>query len=150
MKRPFATAVVAALALALLLAGGLPAGAVEWGGTLGNTTTPTYSGTSQELSFQQKDTAALWLDAELNARLSLTIQGSYTYEQDRPYLFDVDILKLHGRYPLRDSSVLEFNLGRFRGADFTALLFNDNLDGAQVSWRAARVNLSLSVGFLGL
>ncbi len=150
MKSAFATASVAALAIALLLAGGLPAGAVEWGGTVGNTTTPTYSGTSQELSFQQKDTAALWLDAELNPRLSLTIQGSYTYEQDRPYLFDVDILKLHGRYPLRDSSVLEFSLGRFRGADFTALLFNDNLDGAQVSWRTARANLSLSVGFLGL
>ncbi len=150
MKRPFPTAVVAALGLALLLASGLPAGAAEWGGTLDNITTPTYSGASQEVIYQQKDTLALWLDAELNPLLSLTIQGSYTYEQDRPYLFDVDILKLHGRYPLRDSSVLEFSLGRFLGADFTALLFSDNLDGAQASWRAGRANLSLSVGFLGL
>ncbi len=93
---------------------------------------------------------ALQLRAEKRLSGGFTIQGSYTYEQDRPYLFDVDILKLHGRYPLRDSSVLEFSLGRFLGADFTALLFSDNLDGAQVSWRAGRANLSLLVGFLGL
>jgi len=147
MKRPFAPA--AAIAAALTLAG-LPAGAVEWGGTLNNTTTPIYSGTSQEVSFQQEDKLALWLEAELNPRLSLTIQGSYTYDLDRPYLFDVDILRLQGRYPLRGSSVLEFNLGRFRTADFSALLFSDNLDGTQVSWRSAKANLTLTVGFLGL
>ena len=149
MKRPLALATV--LAAALLLTGGLPrVFAIEWGGTLYNTTTPTYSASSQDWSFEQKDILALWLDAEFNPRLSLTIQGSYTYSLDRPYLFDVDILKLQGRYPLRDSSVLEFILGRFRGVDFTALLLNDNLDGTQVSWRGAKVNLSLTVGFLGL
>jgi len=147
MKRLFAQA--AAIATALALAA-LPAGAVEWGGTLRNTTTPTYSGTSQEVSIQQEDKLALWLEAELNPRLSLTIQGSYTYALDRPYLFDVDILKLQGRYPLKDSSVLEFSLGRFRAVDFSALLFSDNLDGAQISWGSARANLSLTVGFLGL
>jgi hypothetical protein len=115
-----------------------------------NATAPTYSASSQDWSFEQKDILALWLDAELNPRLSLTVQGSYTFTQDRPYLFDVDILKLQGRYPLRNSSVLEFSLGRFQGADFTALLFNDNLDGVQVSWHPARANLSLTVGFLGL
>ncbi len=148
MNRPLALA--AALGLALLLAGGLPVGAAEWGGTLDNTTTPTYSGTSQEASWLQENKLALWLDAEFNPRLSLTLQGSYTYSLDRPYLFDVDILKLQGRFPLGDSSVLDFSLGRFRGADFSALLFSDNLDGAQVSWGSARANLSLAVGFLGL
>jgi hypothetical protein len=149
MKRPLALAAV--LAAALFLTGGLlRVSAIEWGGTLYNTTTPTYSASSQDWSFEQKDILALWLDAELNPRLSLTVQGSYTYAQDRPYLFDVDILKLQGRFPLRDSSVLELSLGRFRGVDFTALLLNDNLDGAQVSWRTARANLSLTVGFLGL
>jgi hypothetical protein len=46
--------------------------------------------------------------------------------------------------------VLDFSVGRFRAADFSALLFSDNLDGAQVTWRSARANLSLAVGFLGL
>jgi len=69
MKRPLA--LYAALAAALLLAGGLPVGAVEWGGTLDNTTTPTYSGTSQQASIQQEDKLALWLEAEFNPRLSL-------------------------------------------------------------------------------
>jgi len=35
-------------------------------------------------------------------------------------------------------------------SDFSALLFSDNLDGAQASWRLAKANLSLAVGFLGL
>jgi hypothetical protein len=151
MKRTLGSAVVAALAAALFLAGGLPhASAIEWGGTVYNRTTPTYRGASQDWGFEQEDTLALWLDAELNPHLSLTTQGSYTYAQDRPYLFDVDLLKLKGRYSLRDSSMLELSLGRFQATDFTALLFNDNLDGAQVTWRPAKANLSLAVGFLGL
>jgi hypothetical protein len=155
MKRPYArnalAALAAALTLALLLAGGLtPLAALEWGGTLNNTTTPTYSGFAQDWSFQQEDKLALWLEAELNPRLSLTIQGSYTWSLDRPYLFDVDILRLQGRYPLKDSSVVDFSVGRFRAEDFSALLFSDNLDGAQVAWRLARANLSLTVGYLGL
>ncbi len=147
MKR----ALAAFSALALLAAiGAAPATALEWGGTLDNTTTPTYSGSTQELTFQQEDKLALWLEAELNPRLALTVQGSYTYDLDRPYLFDVDILKLQGRFNLRDSSVLEVSLGRFRAVDFSTLLFTDNLDGAQAVWRSARANLSLTVGFLGL
>jgi len=148
MNRPLA--LVAAIAAALLLDGSLPAGAMEWGGTLNNTTTPTYSGVSQEVSFQQEDKLALWLEAELNTRLTLTIQGSYTYSLDRPYLFDVDLLKLQGRFLLRGSSVLDLSLGRFRVSDFCALLFDDNIDGAQAAWRLPRANLSLAVGFLGL
>ena len=123
---------------------------MEWGGTLNNTTTPTYSGVSQEVSFQQEDKLALWLEAEFNPRLSLIVQGSYTYSLDRPYLFDVDLLKFQGRFALSDSSVLDLSLGRFRVADFSALLFSDNLDGAQAAWRLPRANLSLAVGFLGL
>jgi hypothetical protein len=147
VKRPRAFS--AALAAILVLAG-LPVGAVEWGGTLDNTTTPTWSGTSQEVSFQQEDKLALWLEAEFNPRLSLIVQGSYTYSLDRPYLFDVDLLKLQGRFPLSGSSVLDLSLGRFRVSDFSALLFSDNLDGAQASWSLPRANLSLAVGFLGL
>jgi len=142
--------VAAAITLTLLLAGSLPVGAVEWGGTLDNTTTPTYSAAAQSWSFQQEDKLALWLEAEFNPRLSLIVQGSYTYSLDRPYLFDVDLLKVQGRFPLNDSSVLDFSLGRFRVADFSALLFSDNLDGAQAAWRSASANLSLAVGFLGL
>ncbi len=147
MNRPRAFS--AALAAILVLAG-LPVGAVEWGGTLDNTTTPTWSGSSQEISFQQEDKLALWLEAEFNPRLSLIVQGSYTYSLDRPYLFDVDLLKLQGRFPLSGSSVLDLSLGRFRVSDFSALLFSDNLDGAQASWSLPRANLSLAVGFLGL
>jgi hypothetical protein len=149
MKRPLALAATFAAAL-LLAVGPQPLSALEWGGTLDSTTTPTYSAASQAWSFQQENQLALWLEAELGPRLSFTVQGSYTYSLDRPYLFDVDLLRLQGRFPLRGSSVLEFSLGRFRAADFSALLFSDNLDGAQAAWRTARANLSLAVGFLGL
>jgi len=147
VKRPLPLGAVVAAALVLA---GLPAGAVEWGGTLNNTTTPTYFGYSQELSFQQEDKLALWLEGELNPRLSLIFQGSYTYSLDRPYLFDVDLLKLQGRFLLGGSSVLDLSLGRFQVSDFSALLFADNLDGTQAAWRLPRANLILAVGFLGL
>ena len=62
----------------------------------------------------------------------------------------MDLLKLQGRFPLSGSSVLDLSLGRFRVSDFSALLFSDNLDGAQASWSLPRANLSLAVGFLGL
>ena len=142
MRRAFTFAVLAAL----LLAGGAQSlTALEWGGTFDNTTTPTHY-----LGFQQEDTLALWLEAEFNPRMSLTVQGSYTYSLDRPYLFDVDILRFQGRFPLGDSSQLELSLGRFRVADFSKLLFDDNLDGAQLVWRSPRANLALNLGYLGL
>jgi hypothetical protein len=141
MRRALAFAVLAVLALT----GAVQSlSALEWGGKLDNTTTPSTSG------FQQKDKLALWLEAAFNPRLSLTVQGSYTFSLDRPYLFDVDILRFQGQFPLGDTSVLDLSLGRFRAADFSALVFDDNLDGAQAAWRSARFNLSLAVGFLGL
>ena len=142
MRKSLAVAVL----VGVLLAGGVGRlTALEWGGTLNNTTTPTHY-----LGFQQEDTLALWLEAEFNPRMSLTVQGSYTYSLDRPYLFDVDILRFQGRFPLGDSSQLELSLGRFRVADFSKLLFDDNLDGAQLVWRSPRANLALNLGYLGL
>jgi len=147
MRKPLA---LAALVVVLLAGGVGRLTALEWGGTLNNTTTPTYDGASRDLGFQQEDTLALWLEAEFNPRMSLTVQGSYTYNLDRPYLFDVDILCFQGRFPLGDSSQLELSLGRFRVADFSKLLFDDNLDGAQLVWRSPRANLALNLGYLGL
>jgi hypothetical protein len=141
MRRTFTFAVLAAL----LLAGGAGGlAALEWGGKLDNTTTPATE------SFQQKDKLSLWLEAAFNPRMSLTVQGSYAYSLDRPYLFDVDILRFQGRFPIGDISSLDLSLGRFRVTDFSALVFDDNLDGAQAAWRSARFNLSLAAGFLGL
>ena len=141
MKKVLAFAV---LAVAALTGAVQSLSALEWGGTLNNTTTPTTEG------FQQKDKLALWLETAFNPRLSLTVQGSYTYSLDRPYMFDVDILRFQGQFPLGDTSALDLSLGRFQTADFSRLLFSGNLDGAQAAWRSARLNLSLTVGYLGL
>jgi hypothetical protein len=80
------------------------------------------------------------------------MQGSYTYTNERPWLFDVDFLALTGSFPLpgERSSLLSFTAGRFALAESSHQVFDDTVDGAQVSWRGPRLNASLAVAFTGL
>jgi hypothetical protein len=148
----------ASAALACLLLAWAPgaASAVEWGGLLYNISTPAYSLSSEELNLLQEDDLTLWLETELNPRMSLTAQGSLVYRIDgleplQQLLFpNLDFLWFQGQFPVGDASLLQLNLGRFAAFDFSRLLFDDILDGARLSWRTARANLTLSVGYLGL
>ena len=143
------TATRSAAILILLLLALVPLAALDWGGTLDNATTYTWSGAS---SWLQQDKLALWLETELGPSLTLSAQGSYTFSNERYYLFDVDMLTLRGRFVLEGAgtSLLEFTAGRFGVSDFSGVVLADNLDGVEVLWRTPRANLALTVGTTAL
>ena len=82
----------------------------------------------------------------------LAAQGSYTWTDDRPYLFDVDQLRLTGRYPglLGSQSLLEASAGRFRFADPTARVMSHTADGARLRLRFPSYNIRLDAAYTGL
>lgn len=137
------------LAAALLLGSALSLAAFDFGGTLDNSTTLTYAG---NLIFLQEDKLALWLEAPLGKALTLSLQGSYTYSSERPYLFDVDLLRLDGGFPLGGarSLLLSFSAGRFPLADFSRLVLDDTVDGLELRLGSARINARLAAAYTGL
>ena len=150
-----AKALVSSLILATVLLGS--AGALDWGGTLDNSTTVDYTFTDPDASLSQKDTLALWLAAGLTPSLTLTIQGSFTYtyedpKPEYPYLPDVDLLNLQGTLSLEKDriSLVRYTIGRFVLTDFSGFVMADGIDGFKVDWSTSISNTSLAVGYSGL
>jgi hypothetical protein len=135
--------------LALLLVATFSLGAFDFGGILDNATTLTYTGS---LSFLQENKLALWFQTPLGRALTLSVKGSYTYSNERPYLFDIDSLKLEGKFPLQGAhaSLISFTAGRFTLKDFSRLVLNDPMDGLQLEWHGARLNAALAAAYSGL
>lgn len=150
------------LAVLLLLAVGLmPVHAADgdWGVTLDMDTSYRAANDNWSEDPGFAFTGALWgrllfgNHAQPGARtIELAGQGSYTYTDDRPYLFDVDLLRLSGRYPglMGERSVFEASAGRFRFSDTTGRVFSHLADGARLRMRFPRMNLRLDAAYTGL
>ena len=104
-------------------------------------------------------TAALWgrlflrdSTQPLSNSYELAAQGSYTYTDERDYLFDVELLRLTGRYPgvFGAQSVLEATAGRFRFADPTGRVMSHLADGARLRLRFPSFNMRLDAAYTGL
>ena len=136
------------LVLALVGTATLSALDWDWGGVIDNLSTPTValSSASSVFTMDQRDRAALWAEMHFNPQLSLTVQGSYAYELQLPYLFDVDLLKLDWQI----LPAVRATLGRFVFSDFTGHVLNFKLDGAQIAVNYPTVVLTASAGFSGL
>jgi hypothetical protein len=105
----------------------------------------------------QKDKFALWLVNQFTSSLKLTVQGSFTYvyenpKPDYPYLPDIDLLNLHGGFPLNTdrTSMFRYTVGRFVLNDFSDLVLSDGLDGLMFDWNTWLANSTLAVGYTGL
>ncbi|MBA7680209.1 hypothetical protein ES703_88520 [subsurface metagenome] len=85
---------------------------IDFGGIIDNASTINVS---EGADFAQKDKLSLWLEAQLSSYFTFSIQGSYTYSRDRPYLFDLDLLNLEGQ----GASLFSMTLGRFTASDFS-------------------------------
>jgi hypothetical protein len=141
--------------LAAALASGLCA--FDWGGTLDNSTTLAYTFTDADALLFQENKLALWLVIEFTPALGLTVQGSFTYTYEKPkpeypYLPDVDLLNLHGEFPLgtKRMSLLRYTLGRFVLNDFSTHVLSDGIDGLRLDWSTWLANTTLAVGYSGL
>ena len=82
----------------------------------------------------------------------LAAQGSYTYTDERAYLFDVDLLRITGRYPdlIGSSSLLEASAGRFRFRDTSGRVVSHLADGGRLRLRFPDFNLRLDAAYTGL
>lgn len=145
------------LVLVLLVGVSLSSFAIDFGGSIDNSTSVTYTFKDADAYLFQKDRIALWLVSELTPSLKLSIQGSftYTYENPRPefpYLPDLDFLTLQGSFPLEKqrTSLLSYTVGRFGLTDFSGLVLSDGIDGFKIDWNTWLANTSLAVGYSGL
>jgi hypothetical protein len=141
--------------LSLFLATILPAGlsAFDWGGTVDNSTSVTYSGSDQWL---EEFKTALWFSSPIGSSLEFTVQGSYTFSYEQPdlieHILDIDLLQLRGTFLIgaAQSSQLTFRAGRFTSSDMTGFVLDDNFDGIELGWLTGVANTSMSVGYTGL
>ncbi len=150
--RNFALSIVMLVLLACTLPLTLAAYDWDWGGALGNSTS--FDSIDEE-ELSQENKVTLWTDGEQEldiSSLSLTAQGYYLFTDERPYLFDVEILRLKGRFPtlLGTSSVVEGSVGRFHFADPTGYILSHTADGASVNLLFPRLRIKLDGGYTGL
>ena len=126
--------------------------AYDWGGTVDNRTTPTFFFGSETATFLQEDKLALWFDTSLGKTLTLLVQGSYTYTNDRPLLINLDLARLDGNFLLagQRSSLFAFTAGRFPLADFSGRVLDASVDGVRGRWSNALLNATVAVAFTGL
>ncbi len=158
VSAPVRALFAAALWLLLFLFIAMPVAALEstWGVTIDGSTELSYADHRADNDPAYAATAALWsrslFPLGIDRSIELTAQGSYTWTDDRPYLFDVDILRAAGRIPgaLGPDSVLRFTAGRFRLRDTTGIVLGHTVDGAQVRIGYPSLRVRAAAGYTGL
>jgi hypothetical protein len=142
---------ILSLILATILLTG--ASAMDWGGTLDNSTSLIYWGSDQWL---QEDKLAFWFSTPIGSSLEFTAQGSYTFSYTNPgpieHILDFDLLYLQGAFLLgrTQSSQLTFQAGRFNSSDMARFVLDDDIDGIELGWITRVAKTILSVGYTGL
>ncbi len=147
--------------LSLLLIGTLclmPLAAVDgdWGATFDNATSIRNGGTLDDPEWEEVFRTAVWgaVRQDLNGggTAGLMVQGSYTFTDDRAYLFDLDLLRASGAFPgaLGGGSVLELAAGRILFRDATGKILEHVADGVQLGLLWSGVHLRFGAGYTGL
>lgn len=160
-----------AFGLLSLLLCAAPAGAQDrggdWGVTLDSNATLRLTDNWDERSTAYVFTSAFWTRYFIptatprvlargatpgSSGTEFASQLSYTWTDERPYLFDVDLLRLHGTYPgiVGRNAQLQTTLGRFRFTEATGAIFNHTADGAALRLTANRLRMELASGYTGL
>ncbi len=129
--------------------------AVDFGGSLKNISNIKGKNFSS-LNLDQIDDLALWVKVPFtkSGDMYLVAEGLYEFEYDQSKekafnRLDLDLLKFAAKLKLNGAS-LNVNAGRFIFSDLTGLIFNQNADGAFVSYEAPFFNVSAYGSYTGL
>jgi hypothetical protein len=128
----------------------------DGGGTISNSTDVEVVQSGEDPGIDQLAALTLWFElngAKENGNIfSFAGQGRYEITDDRYYLFDVDYLRFFMRFPggVGESSVFEFQAGRFFFSEPSRMILSHNADGLAANFRYPKVNISLSGGYTGL
>jgi len=121
---------------------------VDWGGFLESTTAGRFSDRSFVF---HGDKIALWLSTNPDKKAVFDIQGSYTYSLDRPYLFNLDLMRISWDFPDDENKYLiDLTIGRYPFSDFTSNVFSHDADGISLGFHNHALNFSTSVCYTGL
>lgn len=140
----------------MLCAASIPALDLDWGGTVDATASGRFRATDEDPVYAGRVRTALWLQGyqrlDGGGSIDLFGSGSYTASGERPYLFDVDLLRIGGIYPgaLGARSRLHATAGRTLFRDPTGLVLHHRADGAALRLSYPRVDLRLSAAYTGL
>lgn len=110
----------------------------DWGGILDNTTVFRFSEMYDDAQWTQKLQVGLWgaglRRLEGGGTVEFTGAASYTYTDQRDYIFDIDLLRAVGRFPgaLGRRSMLQATVGRTLFRDPTGLILDHTADGGTV------------------
>jgi YD repeat-containing protein len=125
-------------------------GGVDFGGALSDRTGITLS---DETSIGQSNGLSLWFTAQ-GQTLGFSARGGYTFvynQEANPivqHLPDIHELKFFGNIPVSilGLSRFSFNMGRFRFADHTRYVIDQNLDGVQLGFFYPKMSVQASFG----
>lgn len=123
--------------------------AADWGGSASLESGWDYDGNEGNPVLEQIGT--LWASLDYAKTASLFLQGNFTTNVDRPYLFDIDMARLSfriPRFPLLDSEI-GVELGRFVFTDFSGFLLNHKADGARLALDFSYSSLSFAAAYTG-
>lgn len=147
--------VAVALTTALAIAP-LAAQEITWGGTIDGTGSATFADHQDETDTAVSLTTAVWLKSLFSVsdatRIELDVQPSYTWTDERPYLFDIDRAKVDMRFGgvVGEESVLRGSVGRFRLSDTTRTILSHTVDGGEFALSIPLMRIRAAAGYTGL
>jgi hypothetical protein len=128
----------------------------DWGGSVDNTTVFGFSEMYDETRITQTLKLGVWgmglHRIQNGGSITLTGAAGYRATDERPYIFDVDMLRVAGRFPgsAGPRSLLLATAGRTRFADPTGLILDHTADGGIVRIIYPGVQLRLAGAYTGL
>lgn len=105
-----------------------------------------------DFTFLQNDRVSLWMQTADGKPFSLFVQGSYTFDLDRYYLFDLDILRFQGQFLSLETTPFKFDFaaGRLAFKEYSGKLLNHRLDGIKLNFNVPFAVFSVAGGYAGL
>jgi hypothetical protein len=140
-----------------------PIAAVDFGGTIGNTTEVSVPTEGGDTNLGQSNRLSLFVSHAFSEELEFMARGRYQYRIDQTYgnnasysedwwQGDVDAFYLRGRYPLEQPEpyLLDFQVGRFRLREFSGAVLNERADSLRVTFQTGEGEMTLAGGYTGL
>ena len=108
--------------------------------------------TNAESEYRAAVWGELFQETDQGGSLDLIAQGSYRYTADRPFIFDLDLLRFTGLFSsaLGAGTAVELKAGRLNFSDATKLILDQTLDGVQINLLFSGFQIRLAGAYSGL
>ncbi len=149
-------------ALVMVLLAAAPAAAIDFGGTLGNTTEASvpFDG---DTSIGQGNRLSLFVRHSFSEELEVVARARYEYRLDTVFADDtdtevdwwqgdLDALYARARLPVEgeNGALVDLQAGRFRLHEFSGALLNEPADGVRATFQTRGGDVTLGAGYTGL